>query len=67
MYVQVGAGAAVGNGQRVQMRYTGKLQSGKIFDSNADGGKPFTFQLGILYVLRCVIYIYCMMITNVSL
>ena len=28
------------------VKYTGKLPNGKVFDSNANGGKPFSFVLG---------------------
>ncbi|KAJ6499186.1 hypothetical protein C8R45DRAFT_981442 [Mycena sanguinolenta] len=42
---KVGTGPAAKKGHTVSMRYIGKLQSGKIFDSNTKG-KPFTFHLG---------------------
>ncbi|KAF8210392.1 hypothetical protein K438DRAFT_1916811 [Mycena galopus ATCC 62051] len=42
---KVGTGPAAKKGNTVSMRYIGKLQSGKIFDSNTKG-KPFTFHLG---------------------
>ncbi|KAJ7091271.1 hypothetical protein C8R44DRAFT_817498 [Mycena epipterygia] len=42
---KVGTGAAVKKGNTVSMRYIGKLQNGKIFDSNTKG-KPFSFHLG---------------------
>ncbi|KAH8155129.1 uncharacterized protein LAJ45_00138 [Morchella importuna] len=42
---KVGTGAAAKKGNRLSMRYIGKLDNGKIFDSNTKG-KPFTFQLG---------------------
>ncbi|TFY70995.1 hypothetical protein EVG20_g2012 [Dentipellis fragilis] len=43
--VKVGAGPQAKRGQTVSMRYIGKLQNGKVFDSNTKG-KPFTFKLG---------------------
>lgn len=41
----VGTGAQAKPGQKVNMRYVGKLTNGKVFDSNTKG-KPFTFTLG---------------------
>ncbi|KAG2199381.1 hypothetical protein INT47_001563 [Mucor saturninus] len=43
--VKVGEGASCKSGQRVGMRYIGKLTSGKVFDKNVSG-KPFSFLLG---------------------
>jgi FK506-binding nuclear protein len=43
--VKVGAGPQAKKGNTVSMRYIGKLQNGKVFDSNTKG-KPFTFHLG---------------------
>ncbi|KAF8622705.1 hypothetical protein AX15_006796 [Amanita polypyramis BW_CC] len=43
--VVAGSGPAAKKGNRVSMRYIGKLQNGKIFDKNVKG-KPFTFRLG---------------------
>ncbi|KAJ7901953.1 hypothetical protein B0H14DRAFT_2669245 [Mycena olivaceomarginata] len=42
---KVGTGPAAKKGNTVSMRYIGKLQNGKTFDSNTKG-KPFTFHLG---------------------
>lgn len=42
---KVGTGAAAKRGNKLSMRYIGKLESGKVFDSNTKG-KPFTFSLG---------------------
>ncbi|KAH8108062.1 hypothetical protein BXZ70DRAFT_913926 [Cristinia sonorae] len=42
---KVGTGRAAKSGDRVSVRYVGKLQNGKIFDSNTKG-KPFQFRLG---------------------
>ncbi|KAJ6594017.1 hypothetical protein B0H19DRAFT_1215860 [Mycena capillaripes] len=42
---KVGTGPAAKKGNTVSMRYIGKLQNGKVFDSNTKG-KPFTFHLG---------------------
>lgn len=47
---QQGTGATAKPGQEVTMNYTGKLLSGKVFDSNTDPKfhhvQPFTFVLG---------------------
>ena len=49
---KLGSGAAAKNGDRVGMRYIGKLQKdNKIFDSNKKG-KPFTFKLGAGEVIK---------------
>ncbi|EJD35050.1 hypothetical protein AURDEDRAFT_188848 [Auricularia subglabra TFB-10046 SS5] len=40
-----GAGPGAKKGQRLSMRYIGKLQNGKVFDKNT-GGAPFAFKLG---------------------
>lgn len=42
---KTGTGAAAKSGQRVQMRYIGRLSNGKIFDQNTKGS-PFSFKLG---------------------
>lgn len=42
---KLGTGRTVKNGDRVGMRYIGKLQSGKVFDSNKKGA-PFSFKIG---------------------
>ncbi|KAF3928228.1 hypothetical protein AA313_de0207170 [Arthrobotrys entomopaga] len=42
---KLGTGPEAKKGQKVSMRYIGKLTNGKIFDSNKKG-KPFTFALG---------------------
>lgn len=49
--VKAGAGAAAKKGQKVSMRYIGKLQNGNIFDSNTKG-KPFEFKLGAGQVIK---------------
>ena len=43
--VKLGEGASCKSGQRVGMRYIGKLTNGKVFDKNTSG-KPFSFLLG---------------------
>ena len=48
---KLGTGPAAKNGDRVGMRYIGKLQDGKVFDSNKKG-KPFTFKLGAGEVIK---------------
>ncbi|KAF3221509.1 peptidylprolyl isomerase fpr4 [Orbilia oligospora] len=42
---KLGSGPEAKKGQKVSMRYIGKLTDGKVFDSNKKG-KPFTFNLG---------------------
>ncbi|THH29954.1 hypothetical protein EUX98_g4242 [Antrodiella citrinella] len=42
---KTGSGPAAKAGDRVSVRYVGKLQNGSIFDSNTKG-KPFQFRLG---------------------
>lgn len=42
---KLGEGVAAKSGNTVAMRYIGKLEDGKVFDSNKKG-KPFTFKLG---------------------
>ncbi|CAZ83271.1 unnamed protein product [Tuber melanosporum] len=42
---KVGTGDTAKKGSKLCMRYIGKLENGKIFDSNTKG-KPFAFQLG---------------------
>jgi len=42
---KAGSGPAARNGQKLGMRYIGKLDNGQVFDSNTKG-KPFTFRLG---------------------
>jgi len=48
---KVGEGRAAKKGDRIGMRYIGKLQNGKVFDSNKKG-KPFTFKLGVGEVIK---------------
>ncbi|KAJ5387619.1 hypothetical protein N7509_010160 [Penicillium cosmopolitanum] len=42
---KLGKGVAAKSGNTVAMRYIGKLEDGKVFDSNKKG-KPFSFKLG---------------------
>ncbi|KAJ5661860.1 uncharacterized protein N7477_009476 [Penicillium maclennaniae] len=42
---KLGKGATARSGNTVAMRYIGKLEDGKVFDSNKKG-KPFSFKLG---------------------
>lgn len=42
---KTGSGPTATSGKRVQMRYIGRLQNGKIFDQNTKGA-PFSFKLG---------------------
>ncbi|KAH8726420.1 hypothetical protein GQ44DRAFT_738864 [Phaeosphaeriaceae sp. PMI808] len=46
-----GKGRAAKKGDRVEMRYIGKLKNGKVFDSNKKG-KPFSFKLGVGQVIK---------------
>jgi FK506-binding nuclear protein len=48
---KLGTGPAAKKGSRVEMRYIGKLESGKVFDSNKKG-KPFSFKLGMGEVIK---------------
>lgn len=48
----VGEGAQPGQGQVVQVHYTGWLTNGTKFDSSVDRGKPFQFTLGVGQVIR---------------
>ncbi|KAL7273141.1 peptidylprolyl isomerase fpr3 [Rhizina undulata] len=42
---KIGSGPAAKSGNRLSMRYIGKLQNGKVFDQNTKG-KVFSFKLG---------------------
>lgn len=42
---KLGTGRTVKNGDKVGMRYIGKLQNGKVFDANKKGA-PFSFKIG---------------------
>nr|KMM65424.1 FK506-binding protein 4 [Coccidioides posadasii RMSCC 3488] len=46
-----GKGPAAKRGDRVSMRYIGKLENGKVFDSNKKG-KPFSFKVGSGEVIK---------------
>ncbi|TGJ85070.1 hypothetical protein E0Z10_g3688 [Xylaria hypoxylon] len=48
---KVGAGRAVKKGNKVEVRYIGKLADGKVFDSNKKG-KPFSFKAGSGEVIK---------------
>lgn len=47
----VGEGPAAQTGDTVDVTYTGYLTDGTVFDSNAESGQPFEFQLGAGYVI----------------
>ncbi|KAI1213896.1 uncharacterized protein F4807DRAFT_409582 [Annulohypoxylon truncatum] len=42
---KLGSGRVVKKGNKVEVRYIGKLQNGKVFDANKKG-KPFSFSVG---------------------
>lgn len=48
---KLGKGPAAKKGDKVGMRYIGKLTNGKVFDSNKKG-KPFSFKLGVGEVIK---------------
>jgi len=48
---KTGEGRVAKKGDRVGMRYIGKLKDGKVFDSNKKG-KPFSFKLGTGEVIK---------------
>lgn len=48
---KIGSGPAAKKGNRLEMRYIGKLDDGKVFDSNKSG-KPFAFKLGAGEVIK---------------
>lgn len=48
---KLGSGPVAKKGSRIEMRYIGKLESGKVFDSNKKG-KPFSFKLGMGEVIK---------------
>ncbi|KAF2746880.1 hypothetical protein M011DRAFT_494709 [Sporormia fimetaria CBS 119925] len=48
---KVGKGRAAKKGDRIEMRYIGKLKNGKQFDANKKG-KPFSFKLGVGEVIK---------------
>jgi FKBP-type peptidyl-prolyl cis-trans isomerase len=47
----VGTGEEVKNGDYISINYTGKLESGKVFDSSI-GKKPFETQIGVGSVIK---------------
>lgn len=48
---KIGTGKVAKKGNTVAMRYIGKLENGKVFDSNKSG-KPFSFKLGSGEVIK---------------
>jgi Na+/H+ antiporter NhaC len=48
-----GSGTVPPPGTNITVHYTGRLESGTVFDSSRDQGDPFTFQLGAGHVIAC--------------
>lgn len=48
---KVGTGPVAKKGKKIGVRYIGRLESGKVFDSNTKG-KPFQFKLGVGQVIK---------------
>ncbi|CAJ2500984.1 Uu.00g038370.m01.CDS01 [Anthostomella pinea] len=48
---KIGSGRTVKKGNKVEVRYIGKLENGKVFDSNKKG-KPFSFSAGTGQVIK---------------
>ncbi|KAI3813897.1 hypothetical protein L1987_18632 [Smallanthus sonchifolius] len=48
----VGYGSQPQKGQLIKAHYVGKLESGKVFDSSYDRGKPLTFRIGVGEVIK---------------
>lgn len=49
--VSVGSGATAKRGTTVSVHYTGWLTSGDKFDSSKDRNEPFSFPVGVQYVI----------------
>ncbi|XP_022978964.1 peptidyl-prolyl cis-trans isomerase FKBP13, chloroplastic isoform X2 [Cucurbita maxima] len=48
----VGTGPEAEKGQLIKAHYVGKLESGKVFDSSYNRGKPLTFRVGVGEVIK---------------
>ncbi|KAK9074932.1 hypothetical protein SSX86_003251 [Deinandra increscens subsp. villosa] len=48
----VGFGSQAEKGQLIKAHYVGKLESGKVFDSSYNRGKPLTFRIGVGEVIK---------------
>lgn len=49
--ISVGSGATAKRGTTVSVHYTGWLTSGDKFDSSKDRNEPFSFPVGVQYVI----------------
>ncbi|XP_038877522.1 peptidyl-prolyl cis-trans isomerase FKBP13, chloroplastic [Benincasa hispida] len=48
----IGTGPEAEKGQLIKAHYVGKLESGKVFDSSYNRGKPLTFRVGVGEVIK---------------
>ncbi|XP_021296135.1 peptidyl-prolyl cis-trans isomerase FKBP13, chloroplastic [Herrania umbratica] len=48
----VGKGPEAVKGQLIKAHYVGRLESGKVFDSSYNRGKPLTFRIGVGEVIK---------------
>ena len=48
----IGEGPEVESGDVAEVHYTGRLESGEVFDSSLDRGEPFSFEVGAGQVIE---------------